>query len=924
MRQKKEKAVAEKYAVKKLLFLYSVSFCILAFLIYLEFILNKKSLVWLTDAKGQYLIYYEYMGKYLRELLRGFLHGNFSVPLYDFTIGMGEDINAVIRTNLTDFLSAFVPSHLVEPVYNFWMLVRLYAAGLAFLAYGLYRKFPRVNLCPAALIYVFCGYTLNLGSRHPDFTAPMIFLPLLLLAMERLIKQERYWGVFYSGMVALSLTSSYYFLYMNTLAMGIYALVRFGTIFAGHKKKGREFLRMMGRISSSYLLGCLMAMVFFLPQMYRLFSSMRMSSGIPTAKELLFYDGNRALALFMELIGGGENAGASTFLGFSLLVIPVLIVVFARRWREQLPLKITILIVTAVLMFPVGGYLMSGFSAFNNRWTYIAAFVVAVAAAVVIQDIFHMTVLQMVLSAVVTVGYWYATQKKVPGEMRYFITASALVISMAVLIAVSFWDDVGKQKSWKRMPRCGAAALLTLTIATTALNGYLTFSPKMSTKLTEYADQNSVMEEIKTSTYQHFANATGGELARCDTHLTGNMQENYPISLDYMGTSIYNSVLNANLVQYHTEMENIGISAIHRIFSLDGRTALEALSCTEYYLTRTGQEIYVPYGFVRVDEWSDDGYSIYKNKYLLPFGYVYENCVTEADCAGLDGLEKQQLMLQTAIVEKIPDEFAQVQKTYSSANLIEEVSKEIMRVPVKIIGRNGSFKMKGNLYHAQEENSGFVLAYPKKAGYEAYLHFKNLNRNVNYAMVGVQTSDLYKEFTVRGKERDYSLGREDYLVNLGYSEKNGEDQISVIFRKKGNYHLTEMELCYVPMKKYGMQMEKLGAEGLKNIKQETNGICGEINLEKPELMVFSVPYRRGWKLFVDGQEQECFRTNVTYIGAVLPAGVHEIKLCYCTAGIRTGLLLSVIGLTLYIGLILICRSKYRHQDADMVSSYREE
>lgn len=896
MKRTKEKTAAERYSVRKLLLLYTVCFCILSFLVYLEFIRNQKSLVWLTDAKGQYLVYYEYMGKYLRGLLRGFLHGNFTVPLYDFTIGMGEDINEVLRTNLTDFLSIFVPSRLVEPVYNFWMVARLYGAGGAFLVYGLYRKFPRANLCPAALLYVFCGYALNLGSRHPDFAAPMIFLPLLLTALERLMKKERYWAVFYSGMVALSLMSSYYFLYMNTLAMGVYALIRFGEIFAESEKKGRAFLQMMGRIISSYLLGCLMAMVFFLPQMYRLFSSVRMNGGMPAAEELLLYDGNRALALFTELIGGGKNAGASTFLGFSVLILPILVVLFVHKWKEYLPLKAAVLVVTAVLMVPAGGYLMSGFSAFNNRWTYIAAFAAASAAAVVFQELCSMTAAQMILTAAAAAGYWWAVQKRVPGEMRYSITAAVLTGSGAILIAVSIWNKRHRIKN-------GAALLLVLTIGTTALNGYLTFSPEFSDKLTEYADRNTALEEMRASAYQHFANAARGELARCDTHLVRNMQENYPEALGYMGTSIYNSVLNANLVQHHKEVENIGISAVHRVYSLDGRTALEALACTGYYLTPTGQEAYVPYGFERADEWSDDGYSIYKNKYLLPFGYTYDSCVSEADCAELDGLEKQQLMLQTAIAEKVPKEFAKKEKD----------GGEILRVPAKILENSGRFKRKGTVYDAKEENSGFVLAYPKKAGYEAYLHLKGLNRNVDYAVVAVQTADLYKELTVRGKERDYSLGREDYLVNLGCSETDGEDQISVIFRKKGKYHLNEMELCYVPMKEYGAQIRKLGEEGLENVRTETNGICGEVSLTEPKLMVFSVPYKKGWKVFVDGQEQECLKANLMYIGTMLPEGKHEIELHYCTAGLVPGMALSALGLVLFTGVFMISRRKYRRR-----------
>lgn len=909
MKHIKIKTAAQNGSVKKILFFYTVCFFILAFFIYLEFILNKKSLVWQTDAKGQYLIYYDYMGKYLRGLLEGFLHSDFSVPLYDFTIGMGEDINAVIRTNLTDFFSMLVPSRLVEPVYNFWMAARLYIAGLAFLAYCLYRKFPHRNICPAVFLYIFCGYTLNLGSRHPDFTAPMIFLPLLLIALEKLMKRERYWAVFYSGMVALSLVSSYYFLYMNTLAMGVYALLRFGEIFAKKQSKGKEFLQMMGRIISTYLLGCMMAMAFFLPQMNRLFSSMRMSGERPELKELLLYNGNRALSLFTELIGGGKNAGASTFLGFSVIALPVLVVLFVRRWKEYLSLKIAVLVVTVILMFPAGGYLMSGFSAFNNRWTYVVSFVIAVAAAEVLTDLVQMSVLQRILSAAAAAGYWFAVQKNMPGELKYMFTAVILAACTIILIVLSSARDTKSRKKKKNR----AAVLQVLVLMTTALNGYLTFSPQFTDKLNEYADWNSAVSEMQNSAFQRLANAAAGENVRCDTHLTGNMQENYSLGLGYMGTSVYNSVLNANLVQYHKEMDNIGISAVHRIHSLDGRTGMEALARTGYYLTQAEQEAYVPYGFVKADECSDESYSVYKNKYLLPFGYTYDSCLSEKECSQLDGLEKQQLMLRSAIVEKIPQNGSRFDVKEKAAQEVSDIKKEIRRIPVNIIEKSNQFKIKNDIYHAKEENTGFVLEYPKKAGYEAYLYFKGLNRNVDYAMVGIQTSDLYKEITVRGQQRDYSLGRENYLVNLGYSKEDGYDTISVTFRKKGKYRMEEMALCYVPMNEYGARIKERSEEGLENVRLETNCVCGKVNLSEQKLMVFSIPYREGWKLLVDGKEQECFKANLMYIGAVLPPGAHDIELRYCTAGLQTGVLLSICGIMIYITILIICRNRQREQ-----------
>ena len=62
------------------------------------------------------------------------------------------------------------------------------------------------------------------GIRHFQFITPLILLPLLIIAMERLIRYGKWYMM--TVMVALSLLCSYYFLYMNTIALGFYFVCR--------------------------------------------------------------------------------------------------------------------------------------------------------------------------------------------------------------------------------------------------------------------------------------------------------------------------------------------------------------------------------------------------------------------------------------------------------------------------------------------------------------------------------------------------------------------------------------------------------------------------------------------------------------------------------------------------------------------------
>ena len=52
----------------------------------------------------------------------------------------------------------------------------------------------------------------------------MILLPILVVAMERLIRNRKWYML--TVLVGVSLLCSYYFLYMNTIALGIYFVLR--------------------------------------------------------------------------------------------------------------------------------------------------------------------------------------------------------------------------------------------------------------------------------------------------------------------------------------------------------------------------------------------------------------------------------------------------------------------------------------------------------------------------------------------------------------------------------------------------------------------------------------------------------------------------------------------------------------------------
>lgn len=93
-------------------------------------------------------------------------------------------------------------------------------------------------------------------------------------------------------------------------------------------------------------------------------------------------------------------------------------------------------------------------------------------------------------------------------------------------------------------------------------------------------------------------------------------------------------------------------------------------------------------------------------------------------------------------------------------------------------------------------------------------------------------------------------------------------------------------------------------ESAHSFKRDTHGFTAKINLEKENLVFFSVPYEDGWSAKVNGKKVEIEKVNVGFMAVPAPAGENiEIRFDYETPGLKLGIIVSlgsVILLLLYI------------------------
>ena len=88
-----------------------------------------------------------------------------------------------------------------------------------------------------------------------------------------------------------------------------------------------------------------------------------------------------------------------------------------------------------------------------------------------------------------------------------------------------------------------------------------------------------------------------------------------------------------------------------------------------------------------------------------------------------------------------------------------------------------------------------------------------------------------------------------------------------------------------------------------------SGFSAVIELDKQDVVFFSVPYDEGFTIKVNGVKQTPIKANLSFMGIVCPQGCNHIEATYRTPLLREGIILSTIAFVLLISFIVIYNNK---------------
>lgn len=971
----------EKYRLRQYFVLYTALFVFMCCIVFCWYFFTGRTFIWEQDGWAQHykaLIYYaQYMNSITRELLH---NHRFVFPEWGFALGEGNDILQTLHYYVIgdpfSLFSVFVPTHYLWIYYDFMILLRLYLSGIAFSCLCFYtrKNMGRYAVMAGTLSYVFCSWAIVYANRHPYFLNPMLYFPLIILGIEKILRKEKPYLLIVS--VFLASISNFYFFYNIVFMTAAYVAVR---LIIKYKKDFRTMLNALMRIAGGSILGTTMGGIILFPVAFAFLNDARMDSGITWH---LLYPLSHYTGLLRAFFSGD---GSWISGGFAAPVILAVFLLFMRKKQHQL-LKIYFLVCSVIILIPALGQFLNGMSYMSNKWCWAFALLCAYIFSVMWPELMKIKTPEA-LKLAFFLGICFLGMLM----LEYSRTAAAFAcIGFAFLFLFVIFPfqmdeshDIYIYILYKKYKQAIALMLVIASIANVSFfkNAAATGNYAKEAKEVAYVDEQLMLTEANAvQSVADSDNATGFyRYSGPGRSLTDNAGMLYDMS----NTNYYWSISNPAINLFRRTMEMLETSSSYNYQGYDDRAALISLSSVKYYVAPYSYNSPIPYGFtyvdsfnvkesiteeakallldeLGVDELSDSQiqviedatastYKVYRNENALPICYVYDAIISQEGWDSLSAIKKQEAMLQAVLLAEYDGNTQDNTIDYSSQSLDYSIKCDSNGVTLEDYGfvvtaANSSVTVsfdgiadsetyiviKGlgfdaasshDLYFGDEKYDPLNLFSETRWNLLSYADREAVKKEHLFwtepttATLTLQSSAGVSKTVIYYKEDSpYYSNRHDFAVNLDYTKK-AVTSITITFPAIGIYSFDSIECICQPMDRYKEQVAALKESVLKNVDISTDTISGNISLDKPQVLCFSVPYSVGWTAYVDGKNTPLYQANIKNMALVLDAGKHSIKLVYHTPYLRIGAKVSAAGFMVFFLLLLIDIFKKRKSPA---------
>ncbi len=948
------------FSFKKWLLLYSLSFASISLILWHPFYLAGKSMIWGYDGLYQTYATMVYFSRYWREFFSNLLSGSFCLPMADASVGLGADILTTL--NYYGFgdpllwISVLFPQEKMEWCYNLLTFLRYYLAGLTFGIYGWRMGKKTVSTLGGAFVYIFCGFALYAGVRHPYFMNPWIYFPLLCLGVEQIFEGKK--GTLLAVTAAVSACSNFYFFYMLTILAFLYAVIRFVSLY--HRQWKKQFVRVFLPGCGWYFLGIALAAVILLPDIFAILASARVGSGAAFANTWFAYPPD----FYKQLLAGYLFP---VYLAdyWCVLVYPaaafmgLLVLTNRKREKENLWLGVWFLILTLLLWIPLGGLAMNGFSYVSHRWVFSYSFCIALLFILGVEKAEAISVKGIILytGLFFCLAWIFFKKSSLSSGISQKIGAGFCIVFFLNILSVLFLhqniaqaEKTGKES--RRLQQLSdrkttgrktlfSCAMVLCVILTSVLSARSLYSDAGAGYAREFQDSGKAWESM-TSRLSEPAVAkaflaseadsskgidsslppqtTGSGIASVSltpilegpssfSRIEGDtpQETNWGMISGIHGANSYFSLTRRELYDYSFALENPDLKFPSWYNGFGERAALLSLNCVRYFTKTEDGTMTVPYGYTEKMNFQNPQRVIsgilYESPNTMPIGYTYEQVMCRQDWEKLSALKKQQSFMQAAVLDtETISQTAELSEDKLPKASQASLDYSDSPLPFTVTATDGILwdQERGNL-SVLDSGGQITVSFKEKENSETYLRvcgfdIEDSGYELLHFFVGAEGTQEKKIYCTSSTSAwDGKLKDFLVLVSGGTIEEDGSRKAQIRFPFSGEFRLERLEMYSLSMDSFSEQAEARKRESLEPTLSQ-NQIKGTVQVSGDRILCVAVPYSEGWTAVVDGRKVPVWKCNAMHLGIFLEEGTHQVVFSYRTPGLAAGAVITLLAL----------------------------
>ena len=836
--------------------------------------------------------------------------------LYSFTSGLGSGFLGNYFNYLSSptllFVLIFGHKNIPEAIAAM-VLVKAAASAYTFTYFaGKISKKKDIVSAAFGLLYAFCGYFVAYYWNIMWLDA-MVLFPLVMLGIWKIINERK--PLMYVISLCIIMMTNYYMAYMVCILSVIFFLYFFfsehsfaeklnnDVIIKNKYKKtlgvkifNSRFMTSGFTFAGASVLAAMIAAVALLPVFFILQNSSATNSNFPTTFSTYFsifdFFANHLAGVEPTIRSSGSTVYPNIYCGIVTIVL-VPLYMFSNRFSVRE--KIASTAVAALFFFSFNtnmlNYIWHGFHFPNDlpyRFSFAYSFFLLFIAYRVYTKIDKISGKDILLSASGVSIFCVLVEKIGSANVDQTVVWTSVIFAIIYAVIFAFFKNPSYRKS--------SIAILLITAVCAELLIADTPNYKVSqTKdsyTSSYDDTSAAIDIVKEKEGEDGFYRM--ELADLLTRMDNSW-------FYYPGVSTFTSMAYEDVarLQYRLGLFGNEINS----YTYNPQTGLyNSMMSIKYVIDN---DKYVPtdnykpqmdgnFLYTKADSLNDA--VIYENNYWLPVAFSVNNGTDENwiyNTGASNGDNNNPFVVQNDFYYNatgISDILSPIKGSVSDTRNIEDVSDSVVEV--------GNF----NIYKQNTNESGneITFKYVIEETQNVYVYFSC--RDVSSILVSTD-----------GFTYNQSLDNKPYVLDLGTVEAGSDVFVS--------YSLKDSSISgSVNQFVYGMDKDKfidayntINENGVLEVTENKESrIKGTINLAAGKMLYTSIPYDKGWSVYVDGvkvSDENIVKIGDALMGVYMDAGEHEVEFRFIPRGLAIGVALSVVGILILILMLIAYKKK---------------